>query len=121
MTPRQISESLGKPLGAIADPENPYLDEYFVGGTPLSLMFKNAEMSEEQHGLDTQRGEQQLWMNDLITKLQLLQNGINPGEVPVNSPVDVTQIQSPSKVEDEKDGRENNDVIKNINNPFGLN
>lgn len=123
MTPRQIAESLGKPLGAIADPDNPYLDEYFVGGTPLSLMFANAGMSKESHELDTLRQQQQMWMNDLSTKLSMLQLGINPESSP--SPVDVNDIQTTSAPptiptsdpNEEGDGRENNDVIKNIKNP----
>jgi len=124
MTPRQISESLGKPLGAVADPDNPYLDEYFVGGTPLSLMFANAGMSQESHSLDTQRQQQQMWMNDISTKLQMAQLGINPESM--ESPVDPNNLDETKNygmipnvptIEEEKDHRENTDVIKNIRNP----
>ena len=86
MTPRQICESLGKPIGAIADPDNPYLDEYFIHGTPLSLMFKNAEMGENTHGLDELHLKQQMWINELQARLGALQLGIDAGMVPTNAP-----------------------------------
>ena len=131
MTPRQISENLGKPLGAIADPENPYLDEYFIGGTPISLMFANAGMSQEAHSMDNLRQQQQMWMNDLSTRLQMAQMGVNPNSV--ESPVDVNNIEETitshqnignipnvPTVEQETDHRENTDVIKNPKNPYDV-
>ena len=87
MTPRQIAESLGGQVGAIADPDNPYLDEYFIHGTPISLMFKNAEMGQSSHGLDELHLKQQMWINELQTRLQALQLGIDAGAVPTNAPI----------------------------------
>ena len=86
MTPRQISENLGKPIGAMADPDNPYLDEYFIHGTPLSLMFKNADMGEEGRGLDELHLKQQMWINELQARLGALQLGIDAGMVETNAP-----------------------------------
>ena len=87
MTPRQICESLGKPIGAIADPDNPWLDEYFIHGTPLSLMFKNAEMGESSHGLDQLHIQQQMWINELQARLGALQLGIDVGMIQTNAPI----------------------------------
>lgn len=87
ITPRQICESLGKPIGAIADPDNPYLDEYFVHGTPLSLMFRNSEMGESNHTLDQLHIQQQMWINELQARLGALQMGIDAGAVPTNAPI----------------------------------
>lgn len=86
MTPRQIAESLGKPIGAIADSDNPWLDEYYIHGTPLSLMFRNAEMGESSHGLDELHLKQQMWINELQARLGALQLGIDAGEFPTNAP-----------------------------------
>ncbi|RAP49299.1 MAG: hypothetical protein BZ138_07920 [Methanosphaera sp. rholeuAM270] len=86
MTPRQIAENLGKPIGAIADPDNPYLDEYFIHGTPLSLMFGNAEMGESRNHLDSLHIQQQMWINELQAKLGALQLGIDAGAIPTNAP-----------------------------------
>ncbi len=86
MTPRQVCESLGKPIGAIADPDNPYLDEYFIHGTPLSLMFKNNEMGESHSVLDKLHIQQQMWINELQARLGAMQMGIDAGMIPTNAP-----------------------------------
>lgn len=86
MTPRQICESLGKQIGAVADPDNPYLDEYFIHGTPLSLMFGNAEMGESSHVLDKLHIQQQMWINELQARLGAMQLGIDAGMIPTNAP-----------------------------------
>ena len=86
MTPRQICDSLGKQIGAVADPDNPYLDEYFIHGTPLSLMFRNAQMGESTHGLDELHLKQQMWINELQARLGALQLGLDAGAVPTNAP-----------------------------------
>ena len=41
ITPRQITETLGKPFKAYADPNNPLLDEYYVNGVPMKNLFMN--------------------------------------------------------------------------------
>lgn len=41
ITPRQITENLGKPFKAYADPNNELLDEYFVNGVPMKTLFAN--------------------------------------------------------------------------------
>lgn len=41
ITPRQITETLGKPFKAFADPNNPLLDEYYVNGVPMKNLFMN--------------------------------------------------------------------------------
>lgn len=86
MTPRQVCESLGKPIGAIADPDNPYLDEYFIHGTPLSLMFRNSELGEAGRGLDELHLKQQMWINELQARLGAMQLGIDAGMIPTNAP-----------------------------------
>lgn len=86
MTPRQICESLGKQIGAVADPDNPYLDEYFIHGTPLSLMFNNAEMGKGRNVLDSLHIQQQMWINELQTRLGALQLGIDANAIPTNAP-----------------------------------
>ena len=39
ITPRQITETLGKPFKAYADPNNTLLDEYYVNGVPMKVLF----------------------------------------------------------------------------------
>lgn len=41
ITPRQITETLGKPFKAYADPNNTLLDEYYVNGVPMKNLFMN--------------------------------------------------------------------------------
>ena len=41
ITPRQITETLGKPFKAYADPDNKLLDEYYVNGVPMKNLFLN--------------------------------------------------------------------------------
>ena len=40
ITPRQITETLGKPFKAFADPDNPLLDEYYINGVPMKKLFE---------------------------------------------------------------------------------
>ena len=53
ITPRQIIKVVGEKYGLNADVDNPYLDEYYLNGTPLDNVWSNSGMMEDTSILDS--------------------------------------------------------------------
>ena len=62
LTPRQIIERFGKPFGAVAPVDDTRLDERFINGTPLSVLFHEEE--EETGTLTKLRERMRLGSDD---------------------------------------------------------